>query len=108
MSAASETTRARPKQICERRRPNVRLRVHLDGQLVLDKSYEPRGIWHDGNSIAIERLTSSAGEHQVKIELGDTPDPNEWTHVTERRVSLLPRHLTVVSYDKLEGFSWYE
>ena len=44
----------------------------------------------------------------MKVELGDTPDANEWTHVTERRVSLLPRHLTVVSYDKLEGFSWYE
>src|SRR5262249_25207794 len=45
----------RAKQICERRRAAVRARVRIDGREAFDRSYEPRGIWHDGNSIAIEQ-----------------------------------------------------
>jgi len=98
----------RAKKICERRRSNVRLRVHVDGQLVLEKSYEPRGIWHDGNSIAIERIAVPAGTHDVKVELGDTPEVSEMNHAASRPVTLRQRRNVVVLFDKMSGFQWFE
>ncbi|MBI3204039.1 MAG: hydrogenase iron-sulfur subunit [Myxococcales bacterium] len=98
----------RQKQICERRRASVRLRVEVDGRELTAGAYEPRGVWGDGNSIAIERFTLSPGAHQVKVELGDTMNPAEYNHSTTRELTLKERHNSVVLFDKMTGFVWYE
>ncbi len=98
----------RPKQICERRRADVRLRVLVDGQIRIDRAFEPRGVWNDGNSIAIERLTLGEGEHLVRVEVGDSPDASEYAHQSERRVRFEPGRRRVVLFDKLTGFRWFE
>lgn len=98
----------RQKQICERRRASVRLKVEVDGRELSAGTYEPRGIWGDGNSIAIERFALPPGAHQVKIELGDTMNPAEYNHSTSRQITLKERHNTVVLFDKMTGFVWYE
>jgi quinol-cytochrome oxidoreductase complex cytochrome b subunit/coenzyme F420-reducing hydrogenase delta subunit len=94
----------RPKKVCERRRTDVRLRVHVDGQKAVERAYEPRGVWSDGNSIAIERIAVPEGEHDVRIEVGDTPDPTDWPHRIEQRLRFEPGHRRVVLFDKLSGF----
>lgn len=96
----------RPAKICERGRVNVRLRVTIDGVLRSDTTHTPRGLWSDGNSMAVERIVVPAGEHRVRVELGDTPDPNEWNHIDERTLSFEPRTSKVVRFDKMEGFQW--
>jgi coenzyme F420-reducing hydrogenase delta subunit/Pyruvate/2-oxoacid:ferredoxin oxidoreductase delta subunit len=98
----------RQKQICERRRVSVRLRVEVDGKQLVRGAYEPRGIWGDGNSIAIERFSVPPGTHDVTIELGDTMNPSEFNHSTTRRIDLKERRNTVVLFDKMAGFAWYE
>lgn len=98
----------RQKQICERRRANVRLRVEVDGKQISSRSYEPRGIWGDGNSIAIERFSLSPGPHEVKVELGDGMNPDEFNHATTRRITLKEGHNTVLLFDKMTDFVWYE
>jgi ferredoxin/coenzyme F420-reducing hydrogenase delta subunit len=97
----------RPKKICERRRADVRLRVHVDGRKLVERAYEPRGIWQDGNSIAIERIAVPEGEHVVRVEVGDTAD-DEFTHRTEERVRFEAGRRRVVLFDKLSGFRWFE
>lgn len=98
----------RPKKVCERRRADVRLRVTVDGNTIVEKAYEPKGIWHDGNSIAIERIPVSAGSRLVRVEVGDTPEPTEWPHHTERRLTFDPGRRHVLLFDKLSGFGWHE
>lgn len=98
----------RQKQICERRRASVRLRVTVDGEPISSRAYEPRGIWGDGNSIAIERFSLPAGTHDVKVELGDTMNPEELNHSTQRTITLKERHNTVLLFDKMTDFVWYE
>lgn len=97
----------RRPQICERRRADVRLRVRVDGREILQKSYAPKGIWHDGNSIALERVPLPAGEHDVTVEIADTPG-EIWNHRTERRVHAVERRTSVVLFDKMSGYQWYE
>jgi coenzyme F420-reducing hydrogenase delta subunit/NAD-dependent dihydropyrimidine dehydrogenase PreA subunit len=97
----------RPKQICSRRRADVRMRVTVDGRALVRRSYPPRGVWHDGNSIALERLPLASGVHDVIVEIGDTPD-TAFSYRMERRVTLRDRHTPVIAFDKLSGFAWHE
>ncbi|MCL4236185.1 MAG: cytochrome b N-terminal domain-containing protein, partial [Deltaproteobacteria bacterium] len=76
----------RRDRICERRRSPVRLRIEIDNEPAREFSYEPRGIWGDGNSVAVERTAISPGEHRVAVAIGETPDGNEWTWREERTV----------------------
>jgi coenzyme F420-reducing hydrogenase delta subunit/NAD-dependent dihydropyrimidine dehydrogenase PreA subunit len=96
------------RKICERRRANVRLRVHIDGREVVARAYEPRGIWHDGNSIGIERIPTKPGPHEVRVELGDSADAAAYDFSATRTVTMRERHNTVVLFDKMSGFTWYE
>jgi len=98
----------RQKQICERRRASVRLRVEVDGKEISSRAYEPRGMWGDGNSIAIERFPLAAGAHDVRVELGDGTNPDEFNHSTTRRIEMKTSHNSVLLFDKLTGFVWYE
>jgi len=96
----------RPAKVCERGRVGVRLRVTIDGVLRSETTHAPRGLWGDGNSTAVERIEVPEGEHRVRVELGDTPDPSEWNHVDERALSFEARTSRFVRFDKLEGFQW--
>jgi ferredoxin/coenzyme F420-reducing hydrogenase delta subunit len=96
----------RPPRICERGRVPVRLRVEVDGRAVIEKAYAPSGLWGDGVSLAMERLTVPAGAHTIRVAVGDGPDATVWEHRDEKVVDLAPRSLTVVRFDKLSGFEW--
>ncbi|MFO0570524.1 MAG: hydrogenase iron-sulfur subunit [Polyangiaceae bacterium] len=98
----------RQKRICERHRASVRLRVSVDGSVRWTHTYEPRGIWGDGNSIAIERLPLEPGAHDVTVEIGDSAKPDEFNHVGSRRVTLARGRNAVVLFDKVDGFVWHE
>lgn len=96
----------RQPKVCERGRVDVRMRVTVDGAVVVDKAYPPKGLWHDGNSLAVERIDLSPGEHDVRVAIGDSPDAADFTFVTEKRATFSPRVATVVRFDKLTGFEW--
>ncbi len=97
----------RRPQICERGRAPVRLRILVDGEQRLDERYRARGVSGDGNSVAIAALPIGAGDHRVRIQIGDSNDPNEWTFQDERTVTLSSSERLVVLFDKLTGFTWY-
>jgi hypothetical protein len=98
----------RPPKVCTRERADVRLRVAIDGREVVEKAYEPRGIWNDGNSIAIERMSVSAGRHRVSVRIGDTRDPRAFPHYSEKEIQFAAGTRAVVLFDKLVGFQWFE
>lgn len=96
----------RRNEICERRRSDVRLRVAVDGDTVVERAYAPAGVWSDGNSVAVERIALAPGEHRVSVAIGDTHD-GEWNHVTEDRVVFGTDARRVLIFDRLSGFSWH-
>jgi coenzyme F420-reducing hydrogenase delta subunit len=96
----------RQPQVCERGRVWVRLRASVDGARIVDKKYEPKGLWDDGNSLALERLPVSPGSHLVRVEIGDTGDEADWGHVEERTLDFERRGAHVVTFDKVDGFRW--
>lgn len=96
----------RQDQICERGRASVKLRVVVDGANVLERSYPPRGLSSDGNSIALERLALSPGEHRVSIALDDSGE-GHWSYTDERAITVSLHGANVVLFDRLEGFRWF-
>jgi coenzyme F420-reducing hydrogenase delta subunit/NAD-dependent dihydropyrimidine dehydrogenase PreA subunit len=96
----------RQPQVCERRRVWVRMRAYVDGARVVDGRYEPKGLWDDGNSLALERLPVAPGRHLVRVEIGDTGDADDWDHVEERTLDFERRGTRVVTFDKVDGFRW--
>jgi coenzyme F420-reducing hydrogenase delta subunit/ferredoxin len=98
----------RPPKVCTRGRADVRLRLAIDGREILERAYEPRGIWNDGNSIAIERVRVPAGRHRVSVQIGDTPDSQVWSYKAKREVQFRVGSRAVVLFDKLAGFQWFE
>ncbi len=96
----------RPPKICERKRNDVRMRVSLDDRVVIEKAYAPAGIWSDGNSLAIERIEVAPGDHRVKVSIGDSADPKEFTFESEQLVAFEPHAIKVVRFDRTTGFEW--
>jgi len=92
---------------CDRARSAVRLAVQIDGVEVLRKTIPAAGIWHDGNSVALERIPVEAGSHVVQIAIGDTADLDEWTHRDERTLDFTLEDRRVVVFDRISGFGWH-
>lgn len=97
----------RRPEICERSRAPVRLRITVDGEGRLERTYPGRGLQGDGNSVGIERLPVPPGEHLVRVELGDSPDPDAWGFDDTRTMRFSEGQSVVVLFDRTGGFSWH-
>jgi coenzyme F420-reducing hydrogenase delta subunit len=101
---AARPRHMRRERICARERAPVRLRVTLDGERVVERSYPPSGIWGDGSSIAVEPFAVAPGRHRVRVEIGDEADDDEWNHAMEQELEFGLEARRVVTFDKLVGF----
>ena len=88
-----------------RQRAPVRLRVQVDGQIVLDRSFAPKGLSHDGASVGLVRLPVSPGAHAVRVEIADTVDPDAWTRRWSEAVTFETNWNRVLLFDTKTGFS---
>lgn len=96
----------RPEE-CSRGRQPVRVRVRVDGKVVLEKGYAAPGLWGDGPSIGLERLAVAPGLRQVTLELGDAADPEEWAYTDQRAVEFVEGQVPAVVFDRGKGFVWH-
>jgi len=92
---------------CDRGRSAVRLALRIDGVEVVRKSIPPAGIWGDSNSTALVRIPVAKGRHLVQVAIGDTADPEEWTHREEQSLDFTLEDSRVVIFDRISGFGWY-
>jgi hypothetical protein len=65
------------------------------------------GIWSDGNSVAIERISVEPGEHRVRVAIGDSLDAEEWSFTDEQILTFTDSERRVVSFDRVVGFRWH-
>jgi hypothetical protein len=85
----------------------VRLAVALDGTPIVETSFPPGGIWGDGNSVAIERIPIEPGEHRVRVSIGESTDPEEWSFSEERVLDFDTEARRIVVFDRVAGFGWH-
>jgi hypothetical protein len=90
--------------IHDRERAPVRMRVLVDGRAVIDRVYQPKGLWRDGNSVAVEAIAVPPGAHAVEVAIGDTHEQQEWNHRMSQRLEFTPAARRVVSFDRVSGF----
>jgi ferredoxin len=102
---AARPVHMRQDRVCDRARASVRLRVALDGEPLIESTHAPLGIWSDGNSVAVERVSIEPGEHRVRVEIGDSADPQEWTYVTDQTLTFTEQARRVIAFDRLAGFT---
>ncbi|MGZ8938416.1 MAG: hypothetical protein ACXW32_04310, partial [Limisphaerales bacterium] len=88
-----------------RERVPVRLRITVDGQVVYQESFAPKGFSRDGPSIAVARLRVSEGLHQVQVEIADTAEENDWTRRWSGKMHFEANRARVVLFDTKAGFS---
>ena len=104
---AATPVHMRRERICERTRPHVRLRVAIDGATALETSIPPSGIWEDGNSVTVERIPVTPGEHLVSVAIGETTNPEEWNFGEEQTITFTDETRRVVVFDRVAGFIWH-
>jgi len=97
----------RQDQICERRRADVRIQVEVDGVLALDSTIPPAGLWGDGNSIAIERLSVPDGDHTITARLADGLDPDAWGWESTQVLTFRTRERRILEFGRNDGFVWH-
>lgn len=96
----------RREEICERGRAPVRLKVEVDGAVRVSSTTRPEGLRSDGPSIGVETIALPPGEHRVALSIGDSHDPNEWSHRDERTITVGSSGRIVVLFDRSTGFTW--
>lgn len=96
----------RQPQICDRQRAAVRVQLRVDGRTLLDHSYEPRGLWGDGNSVAFEQVDAPPGRHRVEIALDDGGDGWDWQEA--RELAFRRGHRHAIGFDRTGGFVWHQ
>ncbi|MBK8899613.1 MAG: 4Fe-4S binding protein [Anaerolineaceae bacterium] len=75
-----------PAQVLGGTRLPVRLRVAIDGEVVIEESYEARGLRQEGSIYGIESRWITPGDHAVQIWLMD--DEVEWRLVFDDTVTV--------------------
>jgi ferredoxin/coenzyme F420-reducing hydrogenase delta subunit len=104
---AKRPVHMRQARICDRARAAVRLRVDVDGARVVDAVLAPKGIWEDGNSVAIERVPVEPGTHEVRVAIGETANVDEWSYTDAKALKFDTSTRRVVTFDRILGFTWH-
>jgi hypothetical protein len=84
----------------------VRVKLLIDGQLTLERTYAAAGLWGDGSSVALEEFDVPAGKHLVAIALADTADES-WPYHGEHTYELEVGRRYTILFDRTAGFSWH-
>jgi len=86
------------------RRLPVRLRVTIDGVVVHEQAYEPKGVRGDSASVGAIELAMQPGLHEIEVALGGSADSGKWDHVERHKVRFEHNRRRVLQFD--EGFRW--
>ena len=79
----------------------VRLRLEVDGQVVLERVYEPSGLRREGLAYAFENLALKPGVHQIRLSLMD--DGRTWRVVFNDQVEVSPGSVLTLVFNDEQG-----
>ena len=87
-----------PEQILGGERYPVLLRVVVDGEVILEREYRPRGLRREGITYAVESLPLSTGDHTVQIFIMD--DGETWRLGFEGVLNIEDERVVTLVYDE--------
>ena len=95
----------RPAQVCPESRVPVRMQVRVDGRMLLNHAYPPRGLFADSASLATEQFSVPPGIHRVDVQIGDSADTSEWSYQHECEMRFAGGVRRVILFDRTRGFT---
>jgi coenzyme F420-reducing hydrogenase delta subunit len=81
----------------------LRLVIEMDGQLLLDDTYQAQGVRHDGAVFVLEKLSIPPGKHTFVVQVDDGGE-NKLRPVIEQTVEVKPGQVVVLSSDPVKEF----
>ncbi|HLF01371.1 MAG TPA: hydrogenase iron-sulfur subunit, partial [Anaerolineales bacterium] len=78
----------------------TRLKLEIDGQVVLDTEYEAAGLRREGSSFAFGKLYVSPGAHAVKLSMDDSG--GELIPVFDQVVTFGPGAIRTLIFDRVQ------
>ncbi|MCK5668539.1 MAG: hypothetical protein KAI15_05595 [Gammaproteobacteria bacterium] len=90
---------------CPRERVPVYVEIIMDGNTLLNKSYNPTGLAKDGSASIYESIPVKPGQHQIIAKLRDSNREDGFDYEASVSVNLDPKELFVIDFRKdLDGF----
>ncbi|MBI5711801.1 MAG: hydrogenase iron-sulfur subunit, partial [Chloroflexi bacterium] len=77
----------------------TRLRLEIDGKVVLEETYAPLGLRSEGSSYAYGKFLVEPGEHAIKLSLDDSG--GELKTVLDKKVKFESRQIHAIVFDRL-------
>ncbi len=77
----------------------TRLRLEIDGKVVLEDSYAPLGLRSEGSSYAYGKFLVEPGEHAIKLSMDDSG--GELKTVLDKKVKFESRQIHAIVFDRL-------
>ena len=77
----------------------TRLRLEIDGKVVLEQTYPALGLHHEGSAFAFEKFYLAPGEHSVRLSVDDAG--GELQTVIEQTANFGPGQIHTIIFDRL-------
>jgi ferredoxin len=90
-----------PSQVLGGERFPVRLRLVVDGDTVLEETYEPRGLRREGTIYGLESAWLPPGDYAVQVWIMD--DGSEWRLVFDDQITVSAGVVNTLLFDEGEG-----
>lgn len=81
----------------------LRLVIDVDGEVILDKVYQPQGVRHDGATFVLEKIALAPGEHSFLVRVDDGGE-GQLRPVIQETIEVEPGAVVVVSSDPVQEF----
>jgi hypothetical protein len=88
---------------CQRERSPVQVRVVLDEQVLVDQSYAPAGLSHDGASSGYWRGPIAAGAHRLQVTLRDDIRPGAPVYERDAELDVRPGQIVLIDFKPEQG-----
>lgn len=88
---------------CQRERSPVQVRVVLDEQVLVERSYPPAGLSRDGASSGYWRAPIAAGTHRLAVTLRDDVRPGAPVHSREATLDVKPGQIVLIDFKPDQG-----
>ncbi len=88
---------------CPPQRHPIRVRLEIDGKVVIDKEYQPGGVRHDLSSYVYEEIPLKSGSYGISIALWLKKGEEQPAYTFEKEVELESGTVAVIGFEPAEG-----
>ncbi|MFQ5432764.1 MAG: hypothetical protein ACE5EN_09710 [Nitrospinota bacterium] len=96
--------RKRASACGSRERVPLKLMVLLDGRELVNREYQPSGLYNDGNTFVYEKFRIRSGEHNIKVEMRDSKKDKKdrYDYSFTKSINFTPKRVVVLDFDPMK------